>query len=182
MKPIQQYDEAVVLWVREYLSCPLLDMIMKAISFLGNHGMIWIILTILFFIIGKREKRNWRNWAVVLGGSLALSACITNIFLKPFIARIRPYDKLYLDIIVPALSDFSFPSGHTTAAFASAVVIWNMDKKWGKVIFLFAAIMAFSRIYLSVHYPTDVIVGALVGSLSAGVILYIAEKTKIILK
>ena len=141
--------------------------------------MIWIGAAILLLIMEKGRKKNW---AGVLAASLAVSALITNIFLKPCVARLRPYDKLCLDIMVPALQDFSFPSGHTTAAFAGAVVIWHWNPKWGKAALLFSVVMAFSRIYLSLHYPTDVIAGAVVGSFSAWLVLYIGLKTKCISK
>ena len=176
MNQIQKWDENIVLWVREYISCPFLDVIMKWISFLGDNGMIWISITILFLFFTKTQQKKWRTWGIVLGISLIVSSLITNVLLKPFIARLRPYDVLLLDIILPPLSDYSFPSGHTTAAFTSAVVLWHINHIFGVGAFLFAVMIAFSRIYLAVHYTTDVLVGAIIGSLSAFAVIAVARR------
>ena len=160
MSAIQQWDEGIVLWIREHIVREGLDSCMKAISFLGNGGIFWILLVIGLLLLGKQ----WRHYGICLGISLASSACITNLWLKPWVARIRPYDKLGLDLVIPPLSDYSFPSGHTTAAFASAVILWQIDRRIGFITLLFACAMAFSRVYLAVHYLTDVLAGALIGS------------------
>ena len=131
------------------------------------------------FDYGKGTKKKLGGG---IGSQLGSERIDYKHFLKPCVARLRPYDKLCLDIMVPALQDFSFPSGHTTAAFAGAVVIWHWNPKWGKAALLFSVVMAFSRIYLSLHYPTDVIAGAVVGSFSAWLVLYIGLKTKCISK
>jgi len=86
-----------------------------------------------------------------------------NVLLKPMVARVRPYDLLGYEVLVAHLSDFSFPSGHTSASFAAAMAIYTMNKKWGLAAFAFAVIMGFSRLYLGVHFPTDVLVGAFLG-------------------
>ena len=108
MHKIQQYDENMVLWIRENIDCHLLDTTMKAISFLGDNTIIWIIMILLLFCVKK-----WRTWSILLSMSLGLSSFITNLILKPLFARPRPYDVLSLNIIIAPLSDYSFPSGHT---------------------------------------------------------------------
>ncbi len=176
MSQIQKWDESVVLWVREYISCPFLDVIMKWISFLGDNGIVWISITILFLFFAKTQQKKWRTWGMILGSSLLVSSFITNIILKPFVARLRPYDVLLLDIILPPLSDYSFPSGHTTVAFTGAVVLWHINHIFGVGAFLFAVMIAFSRIYLAVHYITDVLAGAMIGSLCAFVVIAVARR------
>ena len=83
---------------------------------------------------------------------------------------------LLLDIILPPLSDYSFPSGHTTVAFTGAVVLWHINHIFGVGAFLFAVMIAFSRIYLAVHYITDVLAGAMIGSLCAFVVIAVARR------
>ena len=176
MSQIQKWDESVVLWVREYISCPFLDVIMKWISFLGDNGIVWISITILFLFFAKTQQKKWRTWGMILGSSLLISSFITNIILKPFVARLRPYDVLLLDIILPPLSDYSFPSGHTTVAFTGAVVLWHINHIFGVGAFLFAVMIAFSRIYLAVHYITDVLAGAMIGSLCAFAVIAVVRR------
>lgn len=172
MNNIQIWDETIVLYIRENISCSFLDTVMKSISFLGDNGMIWIVITILLFLFGKKQK-YYRTWGSIMGLSLLGSAFITNIILKPFFARIRPYNTLLLPIIIPPLSDYSFPSGHTTAAFAVAMVLWRMNRILGSITFLFAILLGFSRIYLALHYTTDVFAGAAIGILSANIVLFL---------
>ncbi|MGN1231369.1 MAG: phosphatase PAP2 family protein, partial [Anaerotignum sp.] len=90
-----------------------------------------------------------------------------NLLLKPWVNRIRPYDLLQYDILIPPVGDPSFPSGHTSASFAAAAALYAMNKKWGIAAYAFAALMGFSRLYLGVHFPTDVAVGAVIGVLMA---------------
>ena len=162
MSQIQKWDESVVLWVREYISCPFLDVIMKWISFLGDNGIVWISITILFLFFAKTQQKKWRTWGIILGSSLLISSFITNMLL--------------LDIILPPLSDYSFPSGHTTAAFTGAVVLWHINHIFGVGAFLFAVMIAFSRIYLAVHYITDVLAGAMIGSLCAFAVIAVVRR------
>lgn len=97
--------------------------------------------------------------------------------LKPLVARIRPYDvRGITDLLVPALSDFSFPSGHTLASFEASVVLLIRDKRMGIPAIIIAIIVALSRLYLFVHYPTDVLVGAVLGILFAVVAVFIVNK------
>ena len=91
-------------------------------------------------------------------------------------ARIRPYDiKEGIELIISTPSDYSFPSGHTSASFAAAVAVFACNKKWGSGALALAAVIAFTRLYLYVHFPTDVLAGAVLGTL-CGVISYYVVK------
>lgn len=173
METLQVTEEAIILWIRDHMSCMFLDGIMKGVSTLGNHGFIWILFAILMMAWGFRKKNGWCRCGFFLILALLGSALIVNLTLKPNVARVRPYVTLGLDIIVPPLADFSFPSGHTSAAFAAVPVFFAVGRKWGAVMLLFACVMAFSRLYLAVHYPTDILAGALIGFGVSRLILWI---------
>ena len=108
--------------------------------------------------------------------SLAGNALVCNVILKPLVNRTRPYTLLEYDILIPPVGDASFPSGHTSASFAAATALYAMNKKWGIAAYIFAAVMGFSRLYLGVHFPTDVLAGAFCGVLAAKVVLLAMAK------
>lgn len=101
-----------------------------------------------------------------MGCALILCLLIGNLFLKPVVARVRPFDiNTAIDILIKKPLDFSFPSGHTMSSFAAATVLIYMDKKIGAISLILATIIGFSRLYLYVHYPSDVVIGLLIGVL-----------------
>ena len=100
-----------------------------------------------------------------LAAALCLDAIICNILLKPMVCRIRPCDvNQTVQLIIARPADYSFPSGHTAASFAAVAALYFAGaKKWWKITLPLAILMAFSRMYLYVHYPTDVLGGMIVG-------------------
>lgn len=163
---IQQMDENIICWIQEHLLHSVLDSAMIWISRSGNSGFIWIFLGVLFVFMGLR-KREWIRRGMSLLLCLGTTAVVCNLILKPWVARIRPYDLLQFSIMIPPLSDYSFPSGHTSASFAAATAIYATHHKWGIAAYVFAALMGFSRLYLGVHFPTDVLAGAVIGTVTA---------------
>jgi len=116
-------------------------------------------LAILLLIIPKT-----RRCGLAMAISLALCGIFGNLLLKPLIARTRPYDvNTAIELLIPRLTDFSFPSGHTYSSFAGAVVLLCYYRKTGIAALLLAICISFSRLYFYVHYPTDIIVGILMG-------------------
>ena len=109
--------------------------------------------------------------------SMGIGALLTNVFLKNAVSRIRPYDAVEAIVpLVEKLSDYSFPSGHTCASFASAFVYYRLlPRKYGVMTMVLAVLIAFSRLYLGVHYPTDVLGGFLIGVLSSILAYQIVE-------
>lgn len=151
-------ESGVLVWIEEMLRNPILDPIMVFFSWMNNAGMCAIALTAI--LIAVKKYRDVGFTAMV---SLGLEFILVNVLLKPWVQRIRPYDvNEALHILGDIPSDFSFPSGHTGAAFAVAfVILLCMPRVWGITATVVASMIALSRLYNGVHYPTDVI-GALV--------------------
>lgn len=132
---------------------------MPLISSLGNFGIIWIAITI-FLVVNKKYRKTGITMAI----SLLLCLLIGNITLKPLIARIRPFDvRTQIELLIPRPEDFSFPSGHTMTSFAAATVLLLNNKRWGIYGLTLASVIAFSRLYLFVHYPSDIVGGMIIG-------------------
>lgn len=155
------------------LHTPLLDKILAFITSLGNAGIIWIVLAVVLLILPKTRKTG-----IIVAAALLMDLILCNLILKNLVARVRPYDvNTAIAILIKKPLDFSFPSGHTAASFAAmtALFLAKMKKAWIAALVL-AVLIAFSRLYFYVHYPTDVLGGAVVGILS-GIIGYtIVEK------
>ncbi len=153
--------EYVILdFIRDTFSSAFLDAVMRFFTFLGDAGWFWILtgVILLFF---KSTRRI--GFSVLI--SLVFSFVFSNLTLKPLIARTRPFDLIEgIKLIIDAPTDFSFPSGHTSASFAasSAILFWN--KKLGVAAIALACFIAFSRLYLYVHFPSDVIAGCVIGT------------------
>lgn len=142
---------------------PVMDKIMVYITRLGDGGIFWILVAVILLM-----SKKTRRWGVAMGVAMLLGFVIVNLGVKPLVHRIRPYEVKGLEeLLIAPPSDYSFPSGHTQVSFASAWVIFMMKRKAGIAALLLAVLIAFSRMYLYVHYPTDVAAGFLCGSLWA---------------
>lgn len=158
---ITAWDLSVLEWIRENLYCAFLDAVMPVITFLGDGGWFWIAAAVVMLFF-KRTRKT----ALMTGAALIIGLLICNLILKPAVARIRPYEVMEgIKLLIEKQSDFSFPSGHTTASFEAATVFMLRDKRFGIPALVLACIIAFSRMYLYVHYPTDIIGGIVIGTL-----------------
>lgn len=160
MSVITNIDFIILNYIHDHLSCKALDFLMPKITFLGNAGLIWIIIAVCMLI-----SRKYRHNGIALTGGLIGCVVIGNLLLKNLVARARPCwinDTVNMLISVP--TDYSFPSGHTMSSFAAAAVIMQADRKWGIAAYILASLIAFSRLYLYVHFPTDIIAGAVIGT------------------
>lgn len=169
--------EIEILKAFEKIYNPVFDTIAIIMAKLGNGGMIFIAIGVLFLFFKKT-----RTMGITILLSLIVSVIFGNMLLKPLINRTRPYEAIGRSIIVNPLKDGSFPSGHTYAAFATAFSIYKYDKKLGAPFFAFAILMAFTRLYLFVHYPTDVIGGIVLGFICSAIGYKLTEKTEKYLK
>lgn len=165
-------DSSIIMWIQQNLRTPLINYIMVFITHLGDGGLIWIGISALFMFFSKTRKVGLMILSAVL-----LSFVINNVMLKNFVARLRPYDVI--NGLVPLINkplDFSFPSGHTGAAFAAASVIFaRCNKILGVNSLLLASAIGFSRIYVGVHYPSDVMCGMLNGIFIAIIVLIVSD-------
>lgn len=137
-----------------------LDRIMPVITVIGDNGIIPIIIALILIFIPKTRKTG-----IAMGIAFALGGIFGNLLLKNVVARVRPYDVVSgIKLLVPALSDYSFPSGHTLVCFEAATVVFAREKKYiGVIAYIIASAVAYSRLYLYVHYPTDVLAGVILG-------------------
>ena len=149
-------------WIQT-LHTPFLGKIMVFITRLGDAGIIWIMLSIVLLLIPKTRKSG-----AVMVVALVVDVLLCNIVLKNLVARTRPYDvNTGVHLLVAKLHDYSFPSGHTAASFASVTALYLAgEKKLWKFALVLACLIAISRLYLYVHYPTDVLGGILFGVIS----------------
>ena len=139
-----------------------LDTLMPIISAFGNDGIGWIIVAIILTCIPQYRKAG-----LTIGLALIFCLLIGNMTLKPLIARPRPYSYFpEMTLLVAPLADFSFPSGHTFASFASATALYLNHKRLGIAAYMLAAVIAFTRLYLYVHFPSDVLAGMVLGIFS----------------
>ena len=144
---------------------------MPAITALGNSGLIWIVLAGVLILVPKCRKAG----GAVLAG-LVLEVVCCNLVLKPLVARIRPCDvNTAVSLLIPRPDDFSFPSGHTGASFAAVAALCTSRNRLWMPSLLLAALIAFSRLYLYVHYPTDVLAGVVIGTMTGWAGTKIAE-------
>ena len=157
---IQQTDFQILDWIQANLRTPWLDWLAPKITFLCKGGWLWIAIAVLC-LVWKKHRRCGFNMAM----GLILCGLFGNILLKHLVARSRPCWIRAIDMLVAIPTDYSFPSGHSMASFASAVVLLQYDRRIGIPALILAALIALSRLYLYVHFPTDVLVGTLMGIL-----------------
>lgn len=164
MEAALQWDGQALLFIQEYIRQDWMNGIWKTITHLGDAGWFWILLGILLLIPKKTRKAG-----IAALMALAIGALITNVALKNIVARIRPYEMVEgLRLLIEPQPDFSFPSGHTCASFGAALAMYSfLERKWGIPLVILAVLISLSRLYVGVHYPTDVIGGAVVGVLAA---------------
>ena len=156
---IQAADEAVLLFIQEYIRVDVLNGFWKAVTFLADKGWFWLGVSFLLLLFKRTRVAGAASLV-----SIAICFCITNLVLKGCVARPRP--DAVMDAIVPLIRtprDYSFPSGHTTVSFAGALVCYRMlPRRYGIPALVLAGLIGFSRLYLGVHFPSDVLGGFLV--------------------
>lgn len=159
---MNEFELKILNFIQDNLKCEFLDFLMPKITLLGEGGVFWIVTALILLCFKKTRKTG-----AIMGVALALGFVIGNLTLKPLIARVRPYDMpgVNIELLVKSLGDKSFPSGHTLACFEGATALYIANKRIGIPVLFMALAVAFSRLYLYVHYPSDVIVGALLGIL-----------------
>ncbi len=173
MEALLEWDANALLWIQENLRNDVLTAVMKCITRLGDNGTIWIALAVLLMVLPKNRKAG-----VASAISLLLTLLVVNVGIKNIVARVRPYEAIEgLTRLVPPESSFSFPSGHAAHAFAVGVVVLIMlPKKAGIPLFSLSVLVSLSRMYVGVHYPTDVVCGAIIGTAMALISVFIVNE------
>lgn len=159
MDIIDTFDYDILLQIAKNWRGGTYDQVWKVLSLLGNYGALWIALACLLLLF-----RQTRRAGAAMLLSLLCGFFVGNILIKPLVMRPRPF-VTHTDL-VPLLDpgdEWSFPSGHTLSSFAAAAALYFYHPKSGLLAYLMAIMIAFSRLYASVHYPTDVLAGVLIG-------------------
>lgn len=169
--------EFQILDALQQIHTPVLTAAMKVITTLGNAGIIWIALAAVLLLIPKTRKTG-----IVVAIALILDLIICNGLLKNLVARTRPYDiHTAVKILIRKPADYSFPSGHTAAAFAATMGLYftkDRDRKMWIPALILSVLIAFSRMYFYVHYPTDILGGIVIGVLCGYLGARFARKLK----
>lgn len=186
MEKILWLDENILLWIQEHMRNDFLTPVFQKITSLGDGGLIWIGITILLLCIPKMRKVG-----IMSAEALLLSLLINNLWLKNWIDRIRPYEVIDgLELITRRAMDPSFPSGHTAASFSAGFLMWICSREYQKtgrqefyfpqvagwLVLLLAVLIGFSRLYVGVHYPTDVLAGTVSGILISLAVFWCNKK------
>lgn len=153
-------DAQLLLFIQEHIRNTVCDVFFRGITHLGDAGIFWILLTIALLCF-----RRTRRAGVYSACALMASLIVNNLILKNLVGRVRPYELVEgLQCIVGPARDASFPSGHTGASFASAIAIYRqLPRKLAVFFIVLASLIAFSRLYVGIHYPTDVLGGLVTG-------------------
>ena len=157
---MQQVEFAVLDWVQANLRCGFLDAVLPLISWTCNHGEIWIVLAAVLLAVKKTRRQG-----LSVACALVLDLISCNVLLKPLVGRVRPFAvNTAVTLLTEAPLDASFPSGHTAASFAAVFALKASGSPLWKPALAAACVIAFSRLYLYVHWPSDILGGALLGA------------------
>ncbi|HOU85612.1 MAG TPA: phosphatase PAP2 family protein [Spirochaetota bacterium] len=159
---IEKTDYMLLMFVRDNLSSLVCDRLFVYISRAGNSAFLWMVSAVIFLFFKKTRPAAFLTVIVFV-----FELIFFEVILKNALARPRPFVEYGLNIIIPPPPTFSFPSGHALSSFSSAVIFYHFIGRKALPFILMALLISFSRIYLLVHYPSDVAAGALFGILTA---------------
>jgi len=170
---IQNIDARILLYIQDFIRTPVLTGLLVFFSLIGNNGLVWIALGLVLLIPKKTRLGGFHMLLCLLAAYI-----VNDLIIKMLVARIRPYDVIDgLTILVKPLSSYSFPSGHANSSFAAALALTLAFGKRGALAYIPAVLIAFSRCYVGVHYPSDVLVGMLMGTLVALITYRLIQRT-----
>ena len=155
---MQNIDWAILHGIRNTLQCNVLDFIMPKITALGNGGVIWLAAAAAMLV-----SKKYRKYGITLLGALLTGVLVGNVALKHLVARSRPCWLEVVPLLIANPADYSFPSGHTLSSVIGAAVLTKANHKFGFAAIPLAALIAFSRLYLYVHFPSDVLASVAIG-------------------
>ncbi len=164
---IQDADWAILNWIRRHLRCGFLNFLMPKITWLGNLGLVWLAIAGMMIFRG-----TFRNGGILVIVGLCIGVLVGNLFLKHLVARSRPcWFRAPKEMLITMPNGYSFPSGHALSSAIAATILTATDGKFALVAILLAVLIAFSRLYLGVHFPSDVLCSAVLG-VGIGLLVY----------
>lgn len=172
---ITKIDFSILYYIQEHLRCAFLDFLMPLLGLMQEGGMVWIVISIILICF---KKTRYCGFAILL--AMGIDTLITEFTLKNIICRIRPCNiDFSIKILVSRPDSYGFPSNHSASAFAAAtaLLVTLKKKRWAILGYILATAIALSRLYVFVHFPSDVLVGAIVGSLIALLVCFLMKKT-----
>lgn len=170
---IQYIDWAVLHWIRDTMQCGVLDVLMPIITTLGNGGAVWLLAAIAMLI-----SKKYRRYGLAMLTGLLAGVIIGNLGMKNIFARPRPCWLETVQLLIASPTDYSFPSGHTLASVIGAYAVTAANRKLGIIAIPLAALVAFSRLYLYVHFPSDVLASVVLGMVIAAVSVTLFKRMK----
>lgn len=165
-------DTTILDFIQQYIKCDFLDVVMAFFSYIGEVGAIWLVTAIAFMF-----SRKTRSMGIMMICAVSLGFLVGEIGIKNILCRPRPFvanPDVILNIFPP--SGYSCPSGHSCSSLAAATVIFVKNKRFGIPALCIALLIVFSRLYNYVHYPSDVMLGMMLGVVSAFIIIFIFNK------
>lgn len=152
-------DWQILYLIQEHMRCGVMDELMRGVTFLGNRGIVWIVVTAFLLM-----RRAYRKAGLVMAAGLIVGTVMGEYAFKPLIARPRPcWLDSSIQLLVPFPGDYLFPSCHALSSAVCATVLTAQNRRWGRIAIPLAAAISFSRVYLFVHFPSDVLAGAALG-------------------
>ena len=156
---IQEIDWGILHWIHNTLQCGVLDFLMPKLTALGNGGAVWVVAAAALTV-----SKKYRRYGIAMFAALAAGVLIGNVCLKNLVARPRPCWLENVPLLIANPTDYSFPSGHTLSSVIGAAVLTKANRKFGFAAIPLAALIAFSRLYLDVHFPSDVLASVILGA------------------
>lgn len=164
---------AILDWIQT-LRTGWLDAFFTFYTTIGNHGEIWIAMIVI--MLTQKKTRKLALFAIM---GLLLELVLVEEVIKPLVVRARPFiANPSFELFIKTPSGYSFPSGHTASSFSFATLIYLANLKYKNIILFLAALMAFSRLYVYVHYPTDILGGILLGVAIGWIMYYFYNRTE----
>lgn len=177
LQAIQSIDFSVLNSIQNEIRCSLLDHAFSSITELSIVTILWISVGVLMTV-----SKQTRKYGIVLLLALAVGTIVGVYIIKPIVCRIRPYVITGITTYITPPGGYSFPSGHTTSSTISAFCVYRANKKAGIFTIILAALIAYSRLYFYVHFPTDILGGFFIGSIISTLMLHFVKPSPIPLK
>lgn len=167
-------DRTILYWIQDTLQCAFCDKFFVIATYFGEKGIFWLLSAILLIVFPKTRKIG-----ITALAAIAVSFILSQLVIKNIVGRVRPFEYFNWNLalmLVDIPHDSSFPSSHTSVSIAAAFAIFFCDKKFGIPAIIIAVLVSFSRLYLFVHYPSDVLAGIVLGTIVSVIAFFAVDK------